>query len=128
MKKIQAQGERVIQGTYEGQSTTGRAPLRAHVAALRFNTRTSPFAVSISDLSAEASARLWVRRLLFLSMVLVLCACASLGNRTSTKEEKAMPDGRTEIERPHDAPELLRRLLALIDSVHQPQDLSVAEV
>lgn len=39
-----------------------------------------------------------------------------------------MPDAGTEMERPHDAPELLRRLLALIDSVHQPQDLTAEQV
>lgn len=39
-----------------------------------------------------------------------------------------MPDAGTEMERPHDAPELLRRLLALIDRVHQPQDLAAEQV
>lgn len=39
-----------------------------------------------------------------------------------------MPDAGIEMERPHDAPELLRRLLALIDSVHQPQDLAAEQV
>ena len=39
-----------------------------------------------------------------------------------------MQEAGTEPERPHDAPELLRRLLALIDSLHQPQDLAVERV
>jgi len=39
-----------------------------------------------------------------------------------------MTDAGTEMERPRDAPELLRRLLALIDSLHQPQDLAAEQV
>jgi hypothetical protein len=118
----------VIQRIAMGHGMAGRK-----LQSMFRGPRTTRFAASVGSINFDNSHRpltgFLARGLVCLSAGLALGACSAT---TSTppvhSEEKIMPIPAPTAAAPHDAPEVLRRLLALIDTLHQPQDLTIERV
>lgn len=127
----------MIQRIAAGHGMAGRKLLRKLQSTFRREPRTERFADSLGsndfyDLQRQSpgpSPGYLARGLLGLSAGFVLGACSvAAGTHQLHPEEKKMSSPAIEAKPIPDAPEVLRRLLALIDTLHQPQDLTTERV
>src|SRR4051794_29484364 len=79
--------------------------------------------------SSKLASRFPARTLACLSLGLALGACSLTTDKAVVYPQEKTMSSSVSAEAPLlDAPEVLRRLLALIDSVHQPKDLTLERV